>query len=126
MPAYVVSRVQKGLNDRRKPVNGSRVLVIGLSYKKNSNDARETPATGVISGLLKLGAEVYVHDSWAAAHILDTVASRVDLTVDEVESADAVVVITDHDDTDWALVEDNAKWLLDTRNRLTADNVESL
>lgn len=126
MPAYVVSRVQMGLNDRRKPVNGSSILVIGLSYKRNSNDARETPATGVISGLLELGAEVRVHDGWAGAHEIDTVAERVELTAREIAAADAVVVVTDHDDIDWDLVTGHAKWVLDTRNRLTGDNVESL
>ena len=78
------SRVQLGLNERKKPVNGSRVLVVGLSYKKNSNDARETPATGVIKGLLELGADVHVHDTWASPHQIDVVSERVELTEPEI------------------------------------------
>jgi UDP-N-acetyl-D-glucosamine dehydrogenase len=126
MPAYVVRRVQLGLNDRLKAVKGSRVLVLGLSYKKNSNDARETPATGVIEGLLELGADVCVHDSHAAPHPLDAVAPRVELTADELAAADAVVLVTDHDDVDYDLVVEHAGYVLDTRNRLRAPNVEPL
>ena len=126
MPAYVVRRVQLGLNERLKAVKGSRVLVLGLSYKKNSSDARETPATGVIEGLLELGAEVHVHDDHASPHTLDVVAPRVALTSDELSAADAVVLVTDHDDFDYDLVVGHATYVLDTRNRLRAPNVEPL
>jgi UDP-N-acetyl-D-glucosamine dehydrogenase len=126
MPAYVVRRVQLGLNERLKSVKGSRVLVLGLSYKKNSNDARETPATGVIEGLLELGAEVHVHDDHASPNALDVVASRVALTPHELQAADAVVLVTDHDDVDYQLVVEHAAYVLDTRNRLRAPNVEPL
>ncbi|TVR22121.1 MAG: nucleotide sugar dehydrogenase [Ilumatobacter sp.] len=126
MPAYVVRRLQLGLNEQMKSVKGARVLVLGLSYKKNSNDARETPATGVITGLLELGADVHVHDSHAAPHALDAVARRVDLTADELQAADAVVLVTDHDDVDYDLVVREAAYVLDTRNRLRAPNVEPL
>lgn len=126
MPAYVVSRVQTALNNQRKSVNGSRVLVVGLSYKKNSNDARETPATGVISGLVELGAEVHVHDAWANPHVLDAIAPRVDLTVDELADADLVVIVTDHDDTDYDFIAAHSVHVLDTRNRMRGDNVETL
>ena len=80
MPGYVVRRVQLGLNRRHKPVNGARVLVLGIAYKKNTNDARETPADGVVSGLVELGAEVLVHDDHVGAHELDIMADRVPLT----------------------------------------------
>lgn len=126
MPAYVVRRIQLGLNERKKAVNGSRVLVLGLSYKKNSNDARETPSTGVIRGLLELGAEVKVHDDHVASHEIDVLAQRVPLTKDELDSADCVVLVTDHDDVDYDLVISSAGYVLDTRNRLRASNVEPL
>lgn len=115
-----------GLNRQRKAVNGSKILVVGLSYKKNSNDARETPATGVIAGLLELGAEVRVHDSWAAKHNIDVVASRVELTPDELRRADAVVLVTDHDDLDFDLIVEHSQYILDTRNRITGQNVDRL
>ena len=126
MPAHVVSRVQRGLNDRRKPVNGSRILVLGVAYKKNSADARETPATGIINGLLTLGAEVHIHDPHVGRYELDGETTRVDLTSDEVSRADAVVLITDHDDIDYTLVCENADFIFDSRKRLEGSNVESL
>ena len=62
MPRFVVDRVFRGLNERGKPAKGARILVLGLAYKSNSSDARETPATLVIRGLRGLGAEVLTHD----------------------------------------------------------------
>ncbi len=126
MPAYVVRRVMLGLNQRRQAVNGARVLVLGLAYKKNSNDARETPATAVIDGLARLGADVRVHDTHVGAHPVDAAVTRVGLTGDEVDAADAVVLVTDHDDVDYVLVTRHARYLLDTRHRLVGDNVEAL
>lgn len=126
MPKYVVQRVQAALNEQKKAVNGSRILVVGLSYKRNSNDARETPASGVISGLVDLGAEVHVHDAWANPNRLDLIAPRVDLTQDELAASDLVVIVTDHDDIDYELIATNAGHVLDTRNRMHGDNVEKL
>ena len=126
MPAYVVQRVLLGLNARGKATKGARIVVLGLSYKKNSNDARETPATGVIEGLLGLGADVRVHDTHCDAHPLDARAPRVQLTVDEVSAADLVVLVTDHDDVDYDLVVQHAPYVFDTRHKLTGDNVEHL
>jgi UDP-N-acetyl-D-glucosamine dehydrogenase len=126
MPDYVVRRVQLGLNQRRKAVNGSRVLVLGIAYKKNTNDARETPAVGVVEGLVALGAEVAVHDEHVGPHPLDTLAERVPLTEGQVERADAVVLVTDHDDVDYDLVSAHASYVFDTRNRLRGESVELL
>jgi UDP-N-acetyl-D-glucosamine dehydrogenase len=126
MPDYVVRRVQLGLNAHCKAVKGARVLVLGLAYKKNTNDARETPAVGVVEGLLALGAEVLVHDSHVGAHAVDARAARVPLTQEVVAGCDAVVLVTDHDDLDLGLVTTHARYVLDTRNRLRGENVELL
>ncbi len=126
MPAYVARRVQARLNDLRKPVNGSRILILGLAYKANSNDARETPATGLIRALLDLGAEVSAHDAWVDAYELDSVIERVDLTEESLERADLVVLVTDHQDVDYDLVLRAAPAILDTRNHLAGENVETL
>jgi UDP-N-acetyl-D-glucosamine dehydrogenase len=126
MPAEVVRRVQIGLNDQSKPVRGSRVLVVGIAYKKNSNDARETPATGIIEGFLELGADVRVHDGHVGEYFLDDRMTRVDLSEGEVASADAVVIVTDHDDIDYRLLTDHAPYIFDARHRLSATNVEHL
>ncbi len=126
MPGYVVQRVQAGLNDRLKPVKGSRVLVLGVAYKKNSNDARETPATGVIRDLVKLGADVRIHDSHVGAYEMDDVAARVNLSADEVASADAIILITDHDDVDYDLVLPRGDYVFDARHRLAGTSAEQL
>jgi UDP-N-acetyl-D-glucosamine dehydrogenase len=126
MPGYVVRRVQLGLNARRKAVNGARILVLGLAYKRNTNDARETPAAAIIEGLVDLGAEVTVHDQHVGPHPLDLVATRVPLTSDVLVGCDAVVLVTDHDDVDYELVVRHAAYVFDTRNRMRGESVEPL
>ncbi len=127
MPDYVVKRVQLGLNERRKAVNGSRVLVLGIAYKKNSNDARETPATAIIEQLLALGAEVRVHDSHVDGYYeLDRMIQRVELTDEEIDLADVVVLVTDHDDVDYDRLIERSDYIFDSRHRLSGDNVELL
>ena len=126
MPGYVAHRVMLGLNERGKPMKGSRVLVLGLAYKKNSNDARETPAVDVVKALRKLGCEVHVHDAHVGAHPIDADVKRVDLTADEVNAADAVVLVTDHDDLDYELVQVNAAYVFDARHRMAGPNIEVL
>ena len=126
MPAYVVQRVAKGLNQRGKPVLGSKILLLGLAYKKNSSDARESPATNVARLLAAHGALVSAVDGQVSHDHLADVASRVRLTAAAVGEADAVVLLTDHDDLDYDLVQHEACWILDCRNRLSGSNVESL
>lgn len=125
MPGEVVRRVQMLLNDHSKAVRGSRVLVLGAAYKRNSNDARETPSTAVIEGLSALGADVRLHDTWVGPDYLEHVA-RVDLTSQELEAADVVVLLTDHDDVNYELVVASSAAVFDTRHRLKGDNVEYL
>ena len=126
MPGYVVRRVQRGLNDRRKAVNGPRILVLGIAYKKNTNDARETPAAGIVRGLVDLGADVVVHDNHVGPHELDLIATRVPLSTELVRSCDAVVLLTDHDDVDYELVTRHAGYVFDARNRLRGEQVDLL
>ncbi len=126
MPAYVAQRVLLGLNECGKATKGARIIVLGLAYKKNSNDARETPATGVVEALVGLGADVMVHDTHCDGHPIDAEARRIDLTDEELESADAVVLVTDHDDVDYARVVEKARYVFDSRHKLFGDNVEHL
>ncbi len=127
MPSEVVRRVQNGLNRRRKAVNGSKILVIGIAYKADSQDARETPASGVIQGLVKLGAEVSVHDKRVDPEfVLPAAATRVALDQELLESTDAVVVVTAHSDLDRKLLIDHASYIFDTRNAVHGPNVEHL
>lgn len=125
MPDYVVRRVMSGLNARRRSLNGSRVLVLGLSYKKNTGDPRESPAVRVAQLLLAEGAEVHAVEPFVEAHRLPREISRVELTAEEVREADAILVLTDHDVFDYSLLESADAYVLDTRNRL-AGKVERL
>ena len=126
MPGYVVTRVVEHLNRRRLAVNGSRILLVGLTYKRNSGDARQSPATAVARRLGDLGAQLHAVDPHLAPHEAPAAVRLVGGTPDEVEAADLVVVLTDHDDMDWALLERHAAKVLDTRNRLTAPDVDRL
>jgi UDP-N-acetyl-D-glucosamine dehydrogenase len=126
MPDYVVRRLTASLNKRRLPVNGSRILLLGLAYKRNTGDPRESPAAVVADRLLALGAEVSAADPHVIADRLVPAVRLVDLTADVVAEADAVVVLTDHDDFDYELIGSQAQFVLDTRRRLHGANVEHL
>lgn len=126
MPVYVARRVQAGLNDRFKPVRGSTVLVLGVAYKKNSNDARETPATPLLRELFSMGASLQIHDPHVDGYELDDFVERVDLTEEVLVNADVVVLVTDHDDVDYDLVVDTADYVFDARHRLAQTKVEQL
>ena len=127
MPDYVVRRLMVGLNRRRLPVNGSRVLLLGLAYKRNSGDAREAPAAIVAERLAALGAQVRIADPHVTEDDIGTVGERVGVTPDELAAADAVIMLTDHDSFDLEMVRAHARYVLDTRRRLRAgDHVEYL
>jgi UDP-N-acetyl-D-glucosamine dehydrogenase len=122
MPRYVVERIVHALNEDRKPLNGSRVLVLGIAYKPNVDDIRETPAAEVITLLRERGAIVSYHDPHVAKfpsmrHYRIDLAG-VDLTESVLQEADCVVVITNHAAIDWALVASAARLIVDTRDAM--------
>ncbi len=129
MPEHVVTLVADGLNDDRKAMKGSRVLLLGVAYKKDINDVRESPALSIIDRLRAKGADVRYHDpfipevSFDEAHTdshgdpLQSVA----LTDDELKSADCVVIVTDHTQIDYARVCKLSNLIVDTRNALGGD-----
>ncbi|GHD96095.1 nucleotide sugar dehydrogenase [Streptomyces naganishii] len=126
MPEHVVRRVTRGLNDRGKPVRGSRVLQLGLAYKKNTGDIRESPALVLARSLLQLGAQLVVVEPHTDAYLVPFDITRVELTEAEIRAADAVIVATDHDAFDYELVEEASAYVLDTRNRCRGARVEVL
>lgn len=124
MPAHVVGRVAAALNRRRKAVADSVIVVLGLAYKPNTGDVRESPALRVVQLLTDLGARVEVVDSHVEAHRCPPGIKLVDLA-GALPAADGVVLVTDHDDLDYALVEKHSTcWVLDTRHRLVGAHVE--
>ncbi len=125
MPDYVVRRLGDALNRRFRSVAGTRVLLLGLAYKKNTGDARESPAVRVAQLLTQLGANVRAADPHVveAAHGMEDIV-RVGLSEQELSAADVVVLLADHDEFDYDLIEKHAKYILDTRRRLSGPNVE--
>lgn len=118
MPHYVVRRITALLNRDRKAVNGSRVVILGVSYKPNIGDTRETPARPLIEQLTALGAEVTAVDP----HVADTQVFAgaplvVEVADDLLATADLVVLVTDHDYFDLERIATMAPRLLDTRAR---------
>ena len=126
MPDHVVRRVAEGLNARYKAVNGSRVLLLGLAYKKNTGDLRESPALAVVEGLRKLGAELRAADPYVEASRVPSGVELVTLEEKELHAADAVVVLADHDAFDYELVQRESPYVFDTRNRCAGPTVERL
>jgi UDP-N-acetyl-D-glucosamine dehydrogenase len=121
MPEYVVGKLQLALNDRAKALKGSSVLVLGIAYKRDIDDPRESPAFEIIHRLLLLGAEVSYHDPHipVAPHMrtwpdLPPMQSR-ELTAELLAGVDAVVVVTDHRTVDYGLVARHAALVVDTR-----------
>jgi UDP-N-acetyl-D-glucosamine dehydrogenase len=127
MPDYVANRLMTALNTRGQAVNGSRILLLGLAYKKNTGDARESPAVRVAQLLVGLGAQVRAVDPHVVEPTaVDDAITRVDLTTDELAAADAVVLLTDHDAFDFAEISRQARFCFDCRHRLTGASVETL
>ncbi len=126
MPDYVVRRLVIALNRRGMPVNGRRILLLGLAYKKNTGDAREAPSSAIIDRLLALGAEVRAADPHVVEEHVDPRVIRVQATAEELVQADAVVLVTDHDLFDYDLIVSHAPYVLDTRHRISGSSVEQL
>jgi UDP-N-acetyl-D-glucosamine dehydrogenase len=126
MPDYVVRRAMVNLNRRRLALNGARVLLLGLAYKRNTGDARESPAVVVAERLVSLGAEVRAADPHVVEGHVGPQVTRVEASPEELADADLVVVLTDHDAFDYAMVGAEAKAVLDTRRRVSGPTVEHL
>ncbi len=119
MPEYVVSRVISMLNEERRAVNGSRILLLGLAYKPGTSDWRESPAMTIAEQLLALGAEVRAHDAHVPADArLGPPVERVTCSVEEIAAADLVVLCVDHAELPYEDIARHARLVLDTRGRL--------
>ncbi len=120
MPQYVVHKVAETLNSHRKSVNGSRGLILGVAYKKNTDDVRESPAFAVMELLRDLGASLVFFDPYVERlpkmRHYDVEADRVALNPQTLSDRDFTLIITDHDDIDWDLVVEHSRLVIDTRN----------
>ncbi len=129
MPNYVMKLISAALNDQKKAVNGSRVLILGVAYKKDIDDMRESPALSIIDLLRAKGADVRYHDPFVEEVRFDDAhtighgepLSSIPLTDEELTDADCVIIITDHSGIDYSRVTKLSKLIVDTRNALSAD-----
>ena len=126
MPSYVIQKVIRALNNIGKPANGSKVLLLGLSYKKNVDDLRESPSLEIIDKLIDLGVKVVYSDPY-----FDTIPktrkheinlASIPLDVKSLRDADLILLATDHDDYDYDLILKEGKLIVDTRGRFNYDN----
>ena len=119
MPRYTVSKVQDALNTRKKALNGSNVLVIGIAYKPNIDDLRESPALDIIHLLEQKGAQVSYHDPYIKSFDHDGVKMESVSDLDSaVKAADCVVIVTNHSAYDYQKMLADAKLIVDSRNAL--------
>lgn len=132
MPEYTVERAMRILNRRKKAMNGAKVLVVGVAYKQDIDDFRESPAIRVIEHLLKEGADVTYYDPWIASfkdgHLEMTGIK--DLTPEVLRESDLVMITAAHSNVDYALIQQQADAIFDTKNVMKAiaprDNIEVL
>jgi len=121
MPRYVVSKVTEALNEDSKPVRGSQILVLGVAYKPDVDDVRESPAIDIIQLLQQQGAAISFHDPHVADLRFDNIEMRsVEYGVATLASADCVLIVTDHSAYDWTEILRNAQLVVDTRNATAA------
>jgi UDP-N-acetyl-D-glucosamine dehydrogenase len=129
MPDHVVQLISDGLNDEEKSMKGSRVLLLGVAYKRDIEDVRESPALSIIDRLRSKGAHVRYHDPFVAelnfedAHTDASGAPlrSVELTEEEIRAADCIVIVTNHSQIDYQRITDLAPLVVDTRNALNGD-----
>ncbi len=127
MPRYWVGKVVDALNEQGKAVKGSRVLVLGVSYKRDVGDIRESPALDIIELLRQKGADVRYHDPYVPSfshngHTMTSVPNEA--LWDEIANADCVLIATDHSKYDWEAVRQKAKVIVDTRGVLSSKEIE--
>ncbi|MCX5714084.1 MAG: nucleotide sugar dehydrogenase [Candidatus Omnitrophica bacterium] len=119
MPHYVIEKLISGLNDRKKPVKGSRILIAGVAYKKDVQDLRESPAFEIIDLLKKLGAKVSYYDPYFSYFKVDGIDLKcVKFDKKTLKYFDCVVIVTDHSNVDYRFIAKNSKMIVDTRNAL--------
>jgi UDP-N-acetyl-D-glucosamine dehydrogenase len=122
MPRYVVGRILDAMNDRGKVLKGSKVLVLGVAYKPDIDDVRESPALDVIALLKKKGAQVSYHDPYIPQIHHDKEGWQMDSVknvMQAVQESDAVVIVTDHKAYDYKAILDSATFIFDTRNAMS-------
>lgn len=119
MPAFTVNTIGDALNERRKPLNGSHVLGLGVTYKRDTNDVRESPALQVLEALVEKGAAVHFSDPYVQSiPVKGKTLKGLELTPETLQAMDCVAILTDHATFDYAMIARYSPLILDTRNAL--------
>ncbi|MEK7405048.1 MAG: nucleotide sugar dehydrogenase [Acidobacteriota bacterium] len=118
MPLFVVEKVQNALNDQAKPVRGSHIHIMGVAYKRDIDDLRESPALDIMHLLQKRGARVSYSDPYVGRLAVDGLELAAEPMEEAAAAADCVVIVTDHTAFDYAALVDSARLIVDTRNAL--------
>jgi UDP-N-acetyl-D-glucosamine dehydrogenase len=119
MPAFTVNTIGDALNERRKPLKGSHVLGLGVTYKRDTNDLRESPALQVLEALAEKGASVYFSDPYVQSiPIKGKTIKGVELSPETLQAMDCVAILTDHSVFDYSMIAKHSPLILDTRNAL--------
>lgn len=131
MPNYVVEKLIFSLNDHSKPLKNSRILILGVAYKKNVDDQRESPSLKIIQTLKQHGVHIEYHDPYAPTcsnhrHYPDINLKSLPLTKENLQTFDAVIIVTDHDNIDYKLVSEYSSLIIDTRNVLAARGLKTV
>ena len=113
MKENIAHRIGKALNDQNKAIRKSKIMILGIAYKKNIDDMRESPALRIKEILEFKGARICYHDPYISNY---NGQKSVELTIDNIKSQDAIVITTDHSDVDYELLGRHAKLIIDTRN----------
>ncbi len=117
MPGYVVKRIADALNDRKKCIKDAKILILGIAYKRDIDDIRESPALDVIRLLKRKGADLVYHDSFAPNFCYDDICMQsTELTKEAVADKDCIVITTNHSDVDYSWIVQSAALVIDTRN----------
>ncbi len=126
MPNYVVQRLEEGLAKQDKKLAGAEILLIGIAYKKNIDDTRESPALVLIEILEQAGAQVAFHDPHVPEIPMtrehSELAGRCSVNIERAATTDAVLIVTDHDAVDYEELASRAKLIVDTRNAMVGIN----
>ena len=118
MPFHVVNRVFEALNANRKCINGSRILIMGVSYKEGIDDTRESPAFDIMLLLRQYGATVSFYDPYVERLDEKTEVERIEYTKENLAAMDCAIIVTGHREVDYSLLVDNCELIFDSRNVL--------
>jgi len=127
MPAFTISRIADALNEREKSLRGSKILAVGITYKRDASDTRESPALEVLNGLHDKGASVYYSDPFVRSiEINGRVIRSVNLTPEVLRSMDCAVVLTEHSSFNYAMIVAHSRLIVDCRNVLKGFNRQNI